>query len=59
MKQGVRQKRVVKAKPDDAAQYKKFVNTAREIGADGESSAADTVIGRLAKQAPEPRKPQK
>jgi hypothetical protein len=26
------------------------------IGADEESSAADEVLGRLAKQAPEPRK---
>jgi hypothetical protein len=49
-----------KPKPDDKAQSDQFIKTAREIGADDESSAADALIGRLAKQAPEPRKtPQK
>jgi hypothetical protein len=46
-----------KPKPDDKAQSKRFIETARKIGADKESSAAaDEVIGRLAKQPPEPRK---
>lgn len=46
-----------KSKPDDRAQSKKFIETAREIDADEESSAADSIMGQLAKQAPEPRKP--
>jgi hypothetical protein len=45
-----------KPKPDDKAQSKRFIETAREIEADEESSAADELMGRLAKQAPEPRK---
>jgi hypothetical protein len=45
-----------KPKPDDKAQSKRFIDTAREIEADEESSGADAVMGRLAKQAPEPRK---
>ncbi len=49
-----------KAKPDDKQQSEKFIETARKVGADQESSSvADTLLGRLAKQAPEPRKPQK
>jgi hypothetical protein len=42
-------------KPDE--QSRLFIETAREIGADEETSAADQVLGRLAKQQPEPRKP--
>lgn len=45
------------AKPDDKEQSRLFMETAREIGADEESSAADQVLGQLAKQRPEPRKP--
>lgn len=45
------------SKPDDKEQSKLFIETAREIGADEDSSAADQVLGRLAKQQPEPRKP--
>lgn len=48
---------VAKPKPDDKEQSERFIETARKIGADRESSAADQVVGRLAKQAPEPRKP--
>jgi hypothetical protein len=48
-----------KPKPDDKAQSERFVKIARQIGADRESAAGDEVIGRLAKQPPEPRKPQK
>jgi hypothetical protein len=43
-------------KPDDKEQSRLFIETAREIGADEEVSAADKVLGRLAKQQPEPRK---
>jgi len=50
---------VAKPKPDDKAQSRKFIETAREVEADEEGSAADALLGRLAKQAPEPRKPQK
>jgi hypothetical protein len=45
------------AKADDKEQSRLFIETAREIGADEEGSAADQVLGRLAKQQPEPRKP--
>ena len=45
-----------KPKPDDPEQAKRFTETAREIGADEEKSAADELLGRLAKQKPEPRK---
>jgi hypothetical protein len=48
-----------KPKPDDREQSRRFVETAREIEADDESSAADAIIGKLAKQAPEPRKSKK
>jgi hypothetical protein len=44
-------------KPDDKEQSRLFIETAREIGADDEKSAADSVLVRLAKQQPEPRKP--
>jgi hypothetical protein len=48
------------ARPDDKAQSERFIETARKVGADRDSTAAgDDVIGRLAKQPPEPRKPQK
>ena len=50
-------KRNQAARPDDKEQSRLFIETAREIGADEESSAADQVLGRLAKQQPEPRKP--
>jgi hypothetical protein len=52
-------KSTAKPKPDDKEQSRRFVETAREIGADEEASAADQVLGRLAKQQPEPRKPQR
>jgi hypothetical protein len=46
-----------KPKPDDKAQSERFIETARQVGADRDSTAAgDTVIGRLAKQPPKPRK---
>jgi hypothetical protein len=47
------------SKPDDKAQSDRFRETARQVGADKDSDAGDRLIGRLAKQPPEPRKPQK
>jgi hypothetical protein len=44
-------------KPDDPEQSKAFIEKAREIGADEKRSAADKLMGRLAKMKPEPRKP--
>jgi hypothetical protein len=43
-------------KPDDPEQSKSFIEKAREIGADEKRSAADKLMGRLAKMKPEPRK---
>jgi hypothetical protein len=49
-----------KPKPDDKAQSKRFIDAARKVGADRESSAAaDALIGKLAKEPPERRKPKK
>jgi len=46
-----------KTKPDDKAQSERFIETAREVGADRDSTAAgDEVMGRLVKQPPEKRK---
>jgi hypothetical protein len=42
-------------KPDDEEQSRMFIKKAREIGADEEQSAADELIGRLAKEPPAPR----
>jgi hypothetical protein len=43
-------------KPDDKAQSERFIETARKVGADRDSSAvADDLMGKLAKQAPKPR----
>jgi hypothetical protein len=38
-----------KPKRDDPKQSREFINKAREIGADEEKSAADELLGRLAK----------
>jgi hypothetical protein len=46
-------------KPDDKEQSKAFIEKAREIGADEDKSAADELIGNLAKRQPEPRAPKK
>jgi hypothetical protein len=50
-----------KEKPDDKAQSDRFIETARKIGADNDDpTAADDLMGRLAKQTPEPKnKPDK
>ncbi|MGA7786932.1 MAG: hypothetical protein WCA56_02070 [Xanthobacteraceae bacterium] len=45
-----------KPKPDDKVQSKRFIETAREVEADEDSSAADTLLGRLAKQSPKPKR---
>jgi hypothetical protein len=42
-------------RPDDKEQSKLFVKKAREIGADEDNSAADELIGQLAKKPPEPK----
>jgi hypothetical protein len=45
-----------KSKPDDKAQSDRFRETARQLGADRDSGdRADDLMGRLAKQPPEPR----
>ncbi|WGR90994.1 hypothetical protein MTX20_20455 [Bradyrhizobium sp. ISRA435] len=44
-------------KPDDPEQSKAFIEKAREIGADEEKSAADELMGRLAKKPPKPHVP--
>lgn len=36
-------------------QHERFVATAREIGADEQSSNADALLGRLAKMPPNPK----
>jgi hypothetical protein len=41
---------------DDPDQSKAFIEKAREIEADEERSAADKLMGKLAKMKPEPRK---
>jgi hypothetical protein len=49
-----------KPKPDDKAQSERFIEAARKVGADRDSTAAgDEAMGRLAKQPPEPRKSRK
>jgi hypothetical protein len=44
-----------RAKPDDKDQSRRFMDAAREIGADENTSVADELIGRLAKQPREPK----
>ena len=43
-------------KPDDKEQSKAFIEKAREIEADEKKSAADKLMGRLAKMKPAPKK---
>ncbi len=42
-------------KPDKPDQRQAFIETARRIGADEESSAADVLMGRLARTPPKPK----
>jgi hypothetical protein len=44
-----------KTVPDDKEQSERFMETARKVGANRESSAADELLGRLAKQPPQAR----
>jgi hypothetical protein len=46
-----------KGKPnrDDKEQSRLFIKTAHGVGADEEKSAADELLGRLAKMPPRPR----
>jgi hypothetical protein len=44
-----------KRKMDDPAQSRAFIKKAREIEADEDRSAADELLGRLAKMQPKPR----
>jgi hypothetical protein len=44
-----------KSRRDDKEQSRLFIKTARECGTDEEKSAADELIGRLAKMPPQPR----
>jgi len=53
----IKKKRRLRPEPDDKEQSKLFVRTAREIEADEAKSASDTLLGRLAKMPPKPRKP--
>lgn len=45
-----------KPKADDAKQSAAFIEKAKELEADGDDSATDKLIGRMAKMKPEPRK---
>ncbi len=42
-------------KPDDKEQSQRFIDSARKVEADEEHSAADELLGRLAKKPPQPR----
>ncbi len=44
-----------RVKAENKEQSKLFIEKAREIGADEKKSAADELLGRLAKMPPEPR----
>lgn len=49
-------KKTTRQPPDDPEQSRLFLNNAREIEADEKKSAADKLMGWLAKTKPEPRK---
>lgn len=42
-------------KQDDPAQSRAFIEKARDIEADDQKSAADAVMGKLAKSPPDPK----
>ncbi|MGM4917195.1 hypothetical protein [Tardiphaga sp. 813_E8_N1_3] len=44
-----------KPRPDDPDQSKAFIEKARELEADGDTSAADKLMERMAKMKPEPK----
>ena len=45
--------RVYGRSPDNPEQYKRFLETAREVGADQPGEAFDRVLDKVARQAPE------
>jgi hypothetical protein len=49
-------KRQTKPRRDDAEQSRLFIKKAREIEANEEKSAADDLLGHLAKKPPEPKR---
>ena len=44
---------------DDPEQSRAFIEAARKLGVDEDASAADEIMGRLAKRPPTPRKADK
>lgn len=50
-------KEKLSVKPDDKEQSKRFIEKAREIGADDENSTADELMRRMAKRPPQPKNP--
>jgi hypothetical protein len=46
----------VEQKMDNPEQSKAFIDKARELESDGDTSAADKLMERMAKTKPEPRK---
>ena len=56
MAQKPKRRSVPKVKQDDPEQSKLFLAKARAVGADGDRSDADALIGRLAKLPPQPKK---
>ena len=45
----------MKTNPDAATQYERFKEVARKVGADEDTSAADLLMGRLARTPPDPK----
>ena len=45
-----------RVKPDNVAQSKRFLQLAKELGADADEEALAASVGRLAARAPEPRR---
>jgi hypothetical protein len=48
-----------KPKRDDSEQSRRFIEKAREIGADEDKSRADDLLGILHRKPPEPHQPPK
>jgi hypothetical protein len=48
-------KSTARPKRDNPEQSKLFIERAREVGADDDESAADMVMGELAKMPPQPK----
>jgi hypothetical protein len=45
-----------KSQPDDPAQFQRFLDLAKEIGADADERGLEASVKRLAAQPPEPRR---